>query len=491
MSKQKYFVRVIFKLIVLIGFTLSGLSKASASSIVVSPEVIRTCLKNQGAGLVLPMWMNKKVKNKWYLKYFSVGYTRWTWAELEPEYGAYRFEKIVSFCRRCKELGLKPAFRIMSTVTSGTATPMYIFREGVPSVEHKNGKQIDPVYWDSRYLTLYEKFIMAVGRFMGGGKGLEFVDMGGIGVWGEMHLGLFLDGMWSRKQLLKTHFSQYRYTSAYHKMISIYKRAFPNTRLLLNISHFDDIAAYAASQGVGLRFDGLRDRLKGTLYHVSRIFKKYGIGDLKLKPVPCVYEFAAKKMSFISLEKAVRNALTDPISYLHFNIGSLSSVRSNVKNLIITAARKIGFRLALKRAKIEVPDKLPLEGSWMLQISHEWCNLGVAPPTRDYALCLKIMKGEVQKVFHRCILPALPTTKWIPSKTVKLIDRFVIPEALGPGVYTLKISMNDPDHPSKFISLAIRGRDAKGFYGVAKLLVTKDGSTMLKPFLPHSGENST
>ena len=466
--------------VLLISLSFITCSDSVAQSLAVHPIPSQAILKNPGAGLVLPMWMNKGKKNQWYLKIVRVGYTRWTWAELEPRKGLYRFKKLESFCSRCENLGLVPAFRIMSTTTSGTATPSYVFREGVQSVRHRKGKQIDPVYWDPRYLDLYEHFIMAVGRFMNGGKKLEFIDIGGIGVWGEMHLGLFLKDMWTKKQLRKTFFSNARYKSAYYRMISIYKRAFPNTRLLLNISRFDDIAAYAASNGVGLRFDGLRDKYSGTLKLVSKTFRNYGLDVNHIKPVPCVYEFATKKMSFPSFEQAIYNALSDPISYLHLNIGPLSEVDSNTRELITKVARKIGYRLFLREARISLPDALPKKGLWGMKIIHEWFNQGIAPPTENYAICFELL-NKFNKVLSRYrIIPSPPTTRWLPGKSIWLEDTFHVSRHLDPGVYLLRVSISDPRDSSKKISLAIKGTDKEGRYCLAKLVVRKDLSVLLR-----------
>ena len=67
------------------------------------------------------------------------------------------------------------------------------------------------MFWDDRYLDAHCQFIQRLGKYLDGREGLEFVDIGGIGEWGEMHLGLHIQGRWTPQQLEETGFTRDKY----------------------------------------------------------------------------------------------------------------------------------------------------------------------------------------------------------------------------------------------------------------------------------------
>ena len=53
------------------------------------------------------------------------------------------------------------------------------------------------------------------------------MDIGGIGEWGEMHLGLHIQGRWTPQQLEETGFTRDKYVAAYRRVIDAHAAAFP------------------------------------------------------------------------------------------------------------------------------------------------------------------------------------------------------------------------------------------------------------------------
>jgi hypothetical protein len=160
------------------------------------------------------------------------------------------FEPIFDFWVR--QRGKRVAFRVMSESThyrGKYATPNWIFDQGVPSVLHRGlrgQEQVDPVFWDPQYLKLHCEFIQRLGRYLDGRPGLEYVDIGGIGEWGEMHLGLHMQGRWTPMQLEQTEFTREKYIAAYRRVIDAHAQAFPNTRVFLNVGSYPEINDYVA-----------------------------------------------------------------------------------------------------------------------------------------------------------------------------------------------------------------------------------------------------
>lgn len=227
-----------------------------------TPEPCRDVLFNPRMGLYLQYPPLDARPDEWFMKLCDIAYYRLDWAEVNPEPGVYTFDKyfgpMLDFW--VKQRGKRFAFRVMSqSMHSGReyVTPRWVFDGGVPGVEHLalSGKtQTDPVFWDERYLRVQEEFIRKLGEYFADKPGLEFVDIGGIGEWGEMHL-----MRWTGRQLEETGFSEARYAMAYRRLIDAYVRAFPRTQVFLNVGGPNHLSIndYAAIRGVHFRQDGL------------------------------------------------------------------------------------------------------------------------------------------------------------------------------------------------------------------------------------------
>lgn len=449
------------------------------SSIVVAYEQTDKLLKNPAMGLLLPTWMNAEIKSD-DLPAFSVAYTRWTWKTLEPKRGDYRFERLKKWIEKNKSLGLRSAFRIMSTIIGDSATPEYLFESGVPAAVHRNGTQKDPVYWHPKYLELYDTFVQAMGRYFRGGRDIEFLDLGGIGVWGEMQFGFHRkdNDMWTKEQ-----FEQYGYTeeilfSAYRRMIDSYRKAFPKTTLIVNISSKDQINNYLGEHGIGMRWDGLEPDHKRAMQQLTSIFRQYGLNNPYGKNVQCVYEF---RNSFKKLEK-VRSALqwvsAAPVSYLNVNLGSYSSVDPDIKQEITKIAKEIGYRFVLQRAVLPKETLFLEDESAVLKTRQIWKNVGLAPSQKDFQFTYTLIDKVGEPVLEGTEELAPNTSEWQPSTLVCCTE---VPINIAPtipdGEYELRFALKDPDVAEKTIALGIVGRDAKGMYPMARVHISTEPNT--------------
>ena len=176
-------------------------------------------------------------------------------------------------------------------------------------------EQVDPVFWDDRYLAIQERFIADLGKYLDGRPGLEFIDIGSIGEWGEMHL-----ARWTPEMLEQTGFTPTRYIAAYRRMIDAFARAFPHTRVFLNVGDYEAINDYAAIKGLHFRQDGLTP--SGPSADVGkRFYRSYAP-----RGVVCNYELHSGYDEMKSKGWGVRETFTkgleDPISYLHINLMS-------------------------------------------------------------------------------------------------------------------------------------------------------------------------
>ncbi len=425
--------------------------------IIVNFENDHSILLNPDMGLYVAGWNHTKVSDL--PPYTNLLYHRFMWKDLEPQKGYLTLKKINEFILYWRKNNCRVAFRVITSNIRGTQTPEYVFNEGVPGVIHhpSKGVQTDPVYWNPLYIKLFSDFIEKLGKELNGGEGIEFIDVGGIGIYGEMHLGLHIPGMWTKEELKKYEFSNERYFNAYKQLISVYQKNFPKTRLFLNISRYEQIADHAAKNNLGLRYDGLILKHYPTFTKVSQAFQKYSLNnDNGFVGVPAMYEFARKESEPSIIAQCLEKGFRDPISYLHLNLGKSSLLKSGVPEIISRYATRIGYRFYLQ--SITIPEAADVGKT--ITINQTWRNEGVANAYRDYGIRYNIMSGE-KRIFAQVISPAPPTTLWLPGKSVTYDHTVKLPSDLPDGNHNLYLEMFDRK-TGKVILTANKERDKTG-----------------------------
>lgn len=442
----------------------------------IRPEPSDAVLFNPGMGLYIAgggRLSYRPESDAWLTGVADIVYFRPGWCDLEeegPGSGIEEyFEPIFDFW--VKEHGKRVAFRVMSESTHSRAkyvTPEWVFRRGVPGVSHRGlytDEQIDPVFWDDRYLDLHVEFIERLGRYLDGREGLEYVDIGSIGEWGEMHLGLHMPGRWTPEQLAETGFTRDRYVAAYRRVIDAFQEAFPRTRVFLNVGNHPEINDYAALRGCHFRQDGLTPR--GPSHNVGKVYYH----PYSRRGVICNYEFHSSYRSMLEkgwdLRETVEQGLSDPISYLNTNILSpwnWEEAPDPVKALFLDAARRVGYRFVLTR--VHMPKQFHVDGksTGRMLVEHTWKNAGVAPCHESHALRFTLHNSSGSIVAHQLHFPRKPTTLWWPGEGTTESTLIRIPPGTPPGDYTLKVAMLLPEGDDRNILLGIQGRDAEDRY---------------------------
>jgi hypothetical protein len=472
--------RSLFLIVVWLLCACVGQVKAAADALLpmqdVVPATATAPLVNPGMGLYLFGTRDADgiPPDAWFSPLVQIGYFREDWSVLEPDAeGAYRFDEYFGpiFDLWVKRSHRRVAFRFMSENMHSHrkyVTPKWVFEQGVPSVTLKSiyGKeQIDPVFWDGRYLRIQERFIADLGKCLDGRPGLEFIDIGSIGEWGEMHL-----ARWTPEMLEQTGFSAARYIAAYRRLIDAFARAFPRTRVFLNVGDYEAINNYAAIKGLHFRQDGLTP--SGPSANVgNRFFRPYA-----QRGVICNYElhsgYDEMKAKGWGVRETFAKGLEDPISYLHINLmgyRELARAPAEVKQAVTDAAGRIGFRFVLTRLRCNKALRLRGETPARLLLEQTWKDEGVAPCYASYALHWTLADAQGRTVAAQLVYPARPTTVWAPGSEVTLKDVFSVPAGTPTGDYRLKVAMVDPQNASLRVQLGIGGRDAKGYYDLCSL----------------------
>jgi hypothetical protein len=456
------------------------------------PEQTDAILFNPGMGMYLPGGgsFREVPADAWFVRELTdIVYYRPVWSLLEGDEGEYTFDEYFGpiFDYWVAGLGKRVAFRVMTESVSfrENATPMYVFDKGVPGVKHisKYGtEQIDPVFWHPRYREVYSKFLTALGEYLDGREGLEFMDIGCIGEWGEMHLGLHIPGRWTREQLEETGFTREKYISDYRWAIDAHVRAFPNTRVFLNVGDYDTIADYAALRGVHFRQDGLTP--SGPSANVGkRYYHPYA-----RRGIICNYEFHS---GWSSMEQkgwgamdTVQKGLEDPVSYMNTNmlgISGLTQAPPEPTEALQYAARRVGFRFVMTKLQYLNQFRLDGEKPGRVLVQHTWKNLGVAPCYESYALEWTLVDDGGNAIARSLDFPRTATTLWgptghtvpmepaWPNEEIALSSVVTVPADTPPGEYTLRVAMVSPEDPAVRIQLGIAGGTDDGSYELCRV----------------------
>ncbi|MFC1794006.1 DUF4832 domain-containing protein [Planctomycetota bacterium] len=476
---------IVIKLILLLCTVFSSQAMAASAPGLewcqIAPSLSDEVLFNPGMGFYMAGGSGLGYKPKpdaWLLSVCDIVYFRPTWNDLEedgPEAGfAKYFEPIFEFWVR--QRGKRVAFRIMSESThySGKyATPKWIFDQGVPSMLHRglrNQEQVNPVFWNPLYLKLHCEFVQRLGRYLDGRSGLEYVDIGGIGEWGEMHLGLHMQGRWTPEQLEQTGFTRDKYVAAYRQVIDAHAKAFLKTHVFLNVGSYPEINDYAALRGCHFRQDGLTP--SGPSANVGKLYYH----PYSRRGVICNYEFHSSYRSMLEkewdLRKTVEQGLSDPISYLNTNIFSArdwEKAPAEVKEIFLTAAKKVGFRFVITQLRVPTRLNLSKHMPGRLLIEHTWKNIGVAPCYESYALQFTLHDGNGKVVATQQYFPVHPTTLWFPDDEVVERTLIRVPADLPDEDYELKVAMHLPEKAGQNILLGLAGRDDADRYHLCRL----------------------
>lgn len=459
---------------------LAAAPGGEAATVTVTPKQSDAVLLNPGMGLYMSGGRQTRLKeDDWFRGVVDIMYIRTQWAAIEPEEDkplADYFDPLFDYWVR--QQGNRLAFRIMSESVSSReqyVTPKWVFDKGVPSVPHRGrgGTQTDPIFWDERYLDECEKLIAKLGACLDGREGFEFIDIGQIGEWGEMHLGLHIQGRWTPQQLDETGFSKTKYIQAYRRVIDAYARAFPRSQVFLNVGSYWPTNDYAAIRGIHFRQDGLT--AQGPSGNVGkRFYVPYADRGTKGN-----YEF---RSSYAGLEAmpggfkgAVEKGLEDPISYLNTNcfwMPRLRTAPAEARSILRDAARRIGYRFVLTRATL--PKSVHVDGviPGRLPIAHEWRNVGVAPCTESFAIEFSLAGAQGKTVAAAVQFPSTPTTRWTSGKSATDHVVLDLPAATPPGQYALKVAMVWPEKGRRIL-LGIEGRDRDDRYALASVTCAK------------------
>jgi hypothetical protein len=106
----------------------------------------------------------------------------YSWTELEPRRGEYRWDLIETdldpWAREGKKCWLEVSTANKRDATGTRGTPDWVFEQGVPRIQAE-GTGLYPVFWHPKYLACWSEFIHALAKKFDGDPRIEFVATGG------------------------------------------------------------------------------------------------------------------------------------------------------------------------------------------------------------------------------------------------------------------------------------------------------------------------
>jgi hypothetical protein len=471
----------------LLAALLASPSAAGDRLVTVTPEETDEILANPGMGWEtfhqtaaqdksLPPWIPSTVQ-----------YIRWGWAEVEPQPGELNTAMLDRLLAESGKARQRLAFRVMccSTTPSRPYHPAWLKQVGGKELlgDYDGVRSLPiPDFDDPATLQRHLDFIKRLGRRYDGHPGIDHVDLGSIGWWGEWHMS------GSRSCRMPS-------PENCRKVVDAYLAAFKKTPLLMLIGG-GECLKQATRQGTGWRADCLGDMggFSRNWCHMRQAYptevRANGLQDT-WKTAPVAWESCWDMRKWVHdgwpLRFIFNYALALHGSYLN-NKSALLPERADVRPELERFLRRLGYRLVLK--ELEHPAQVPAGGQ--IKLSMQWQNVGSAPCYKPYRLAYRLDKGSKERDIHY-FLSDVQVNHWLPG-SVELFtaDFFKMPPDLPPGQihtvadsisldkdvpageYTLSLGVVDmPALHEPVVRLGIKGRAADGWYPLSKLQVGK------------------
>lgn len=454
MSKKNKIICICISLAIVLAVILGSISpifkvKATTATFNDTEEV----LLNPGKGFV-HYGADYNTQTKFQRPYFTAGYHRFRWNDLEPEEGVYDFSKIDSWLNDYVHWGKKFAFGVMCVDASYSGqyvTPKYIFQKTDNYLITTNSKkQYIPDWQDEVFLSALDNFVAALGERYNGNENIAFIDILSYGNYGEQHLfGIDVDvPNYSSKNLISPEFLKERY-------IQPYIDAFPDTMLVnpWGTEKYDEMYFDLFESGVTVRRDGICKYTNGLDVLASAFGK-----------LPVIFEYAGNYKDNIKdgteeefnrmLEEAIQIAKP---SYIELDNDWYEKNPEYLKDL----ANRMGYYFRLKEAKYYKNVKKNKKTN----ISFVFKNDGVAPIYVNSEVYIGLLNsnGEVVKQYLTDINPKniMPGEPHNESINIKFDGES--------GTYTLAIGFTLKGQKNPSIKLGSEGNVGNDWYAIGEI----------------------
>ncbi|MFA6146748.1 MAG: DUF4832 domain-containing protein [bacterium] len=386
----------------------------------------------------------------------TVAYFRWTWDELEPSEGQYNFGLVDNVIQRAQAKGETLAFRVM-TVYKGSV-PKWVLDKGVDSVVAGGG--IFPDHNNPVFLDYHRRLIKAFGDRYAGKPGIDHVDIGSVGCWGEWNTAC-CPGV---EELCRQFFP----TAAHQLLITDwYFQYFPGTPLVMLV---DGPIEYAASKGAGWRGDCFGDYgvWSPTWNHMDNVYDPTArspvVGNV-WKVAPVVFEVCGVMQGWYKRGFDIDLILKKGVEWHMTVINAKSSaVPAAWRSKVDEFQKKIGYRFVLR----EMTHNEKARPGESLLIRSLWENKGVAPIYHPWPLAYRLRSSTDRVVATWKSTENLMS--WLPG--IHEIEEVVsIPVGVPAAKYALEVAILSEDANAAHVELAIVGKRPDKWYSISEVTI--------------------
>ncbi|NNF12833.1 MAG: DUF4832 domain-containing protein [Gemmatimonadetes bacterium] len=403
----------------------------------------------------------------------TVSYFRWCWAEVHPFEDQIDFERFDAILANgaVRSEGERFGFRIISVDDDPDCLPDWLLSK--PGyVGYDGHRRHVPDYSNPVFLAALQQLYGALGARYDGHPGMDHIDLGIVGCWGEWNSACLRD----RPPLCSVlGQSDAECLATFEHVIDIMMDAFPNTpKIMLGKGSGVMGAAmdYALQRGAGWRVDCFGDwgifgpdwSHHTNVYPgvVSRVGDAWKRGPVHMEvcfTMPHMY--FAHDMSVELVQESFDWALDNHISV--FN-GKSTPIPDPYWPIVEDFLKRAGYRLVIE--SLTHPGTASPGEEVVIETT--WKNLGVAPPylPHEVSFRLRDSNGEVavQEVSGADILD------WLPGDHLEM-DTLTLPAGLVPGDYFLDVGILSLGSPKPAIDLAIEGGRSDGWYELSVIQV--------------------
>jgi len=484
--------------------------------VTVYPDRIDDVLTNPGMGFAdfhLGWWCNlppvtftpadcaTRVRDNWPENYPVAGtsYFRWHWQDLEPARGQIDFDMIDAAIQSSNELGETLGFRVMVIDEGDTGLPQWLLDPPYSIAgQWLSDTGGTTTFWpdvrDTTFQDEHARFIGALGARYDDHPGLDHVDIGTAGCWGEWNTACLdngggMIGVYNPADAAE----EAEIVAAYQVLVDDHLSAFATSPVvMLGIGSGGggelDVFVHAIAGGAGWRVDcwgdwGIwgrgwnhhEDLYPSLIANATGAFPAFGD---TWQHAPIQLEVCGTMVTWESNGWTTDAPDGEVYKTFVFALEQHASVL-NAKSTDIPAAyvpaiddllRENGYRFTIDSFNHDSV----VQAGGDLVFSVGWSNLGVAPHylRRTLTYRLRSTTGGDEATF----VSTQDTRDWLPGSW-DVVEGFTAPSDLPAGDYHIDVALvdrggtNPTTAPLPPLHLGVQGRGADGWYTVSHLTI--------------------
>ena len=402
-----------------IGFTTFNHFEGEAlySDCVVGKQGIAGCETEPYECYPVPDGVEEKGREQGFHPDGKVAYLRPLWKEFEPKQGEYNYAFIEDILSKAKAKGQTVMFRLMPHSTCERDDVPDWLKELMPCPARPEGMRVKDSPTDPRYLELFGKAVEKLGERFDKDETFDCIDVSIGGAWGEG--------------------SQDFSKEAMEKLMDIYVRVFPNTKLVGQFANSHLLNYISEKRDIGWRADGL-----GSPKHMDILYPEgfplIPKGLWKKSPVSFesywwISEWYRKNWD---IDRIINLTLENHMST--FNTKSFP-IPYELKDKIDAWVDKMGYHFVIN--EVEALNSVNSGEKLNVRLAVE--NVGVAPIYNRLPLYIRLKNGNAEKTFETDV----DIREWIEGKYEENIE-IVIPDDMQKGEYELQVGIGGNGQPS-------------------------------------------